>query len=118
MEQFSDYRPVYLQLMEECKGRILSGKWPPGQKIPSVRELSIELGANPNTVQRALGLLEQEGLLQTYRTVGRFVTGDPEVIARAKEAYGRECTGAFCRRLQLLGIDKAQLILWIQEEQE
>ena len=82
-----------------------------------MRELSTELNVNPNTVQRALGLLEQEELVNTRGTAGRFVTEDFSVIAREKEAYGRECVQALCRRLLQLGIDKAQLILWIEEEQ-
>ena len=114
----SDYRPIYFQLFEEFQSRIFSGKWEPGQKIPSVRELSTKLNVNPNTVQRALGLLEQEGLANTMGPIGRFVTEDFSVIAREKESYGRECVQALCRRLLQLGIDKAQLILWIEEEQK
>ena len=80
--RIDDTRPIWIQLADSFRGRITDGTWKPGEKIPSVRDLAIEAGTNPNTVQRALSALDEEGLTVPKRTAGRFVATD-EV---AKEA--------------------------------
>ncbi len=72
--------PIYLQAAERIKLRILTGEYPPGGAVPSVRELAQEAAVNPNTMQKALALLESQGLLTTYRTAGRRVTERAELI--------------------------------------
>ena len=69
-------RPIYLQLVEQIKLQILSGTYSFGERFPSVRELATEAAVNPNTMQKALSALEQEGLLVDSRTNGRYVTTD------------------------------------------
>ena len=71
---FDASRPIWLQLREEFTRRIVIGRWAPGKQIPGVRELAVELGVNPNTVQRTLAELERDGLCRSERAVGRFVT--------------------------------------------
>ena len=68
--------PVYSQLVEHIKLAIVSGEFPLGSRLPSVRELAAEAGVNPNTMQRAFAELEREGLVLTQRTAGRTVTED------------------------------------------
>ena len=72
--------PIYLQAADRIKLRILTGQYPPGSYIPSVRELAQEAAVNPNTMQKALALLESQGLLITHRTTGRRVTESAELI--------------------------------------
>lgn len=67
-------RPIYSQIMDKIKTDIISGKYPVGSKIPSVRELAAEASVNPNTMQKALSELEREGLLFSRRTSGRYIT--------------------------------------------
>ena len=67
--------------------RILEGRYPPGEKIPGVREIAEEAAVNPNTVQRALTELESSGLIVTQRTAGRFVTGESAAIKKARDAF-------------------------------
>ena len=69
---FDASRPIWLQLREEFTRRIVIGRWAPGKQIPGVRELAVELGVNPNTVQRTLAELERDGLCRSERAVGRF----------------------------------------------
>ena len=71
--KFENETPIYLQIMDKIKKEIASGTLSPGSKIPSVRELAIEAGVNPNTMQKALQMLENEGILYSQRTSGRFV---------------------------------------------
>ena len=72
--EFQDHLPIYAQLMDTLKRRIVTGRYLPGEKLPSVRELAAEAGINPNTVQRAFSELEREGLIHTQRATGKYVT--------------------------------------------
>ena len=81
-----DTRPIWVQLADAFQARILSGEWEPGAKVPSVRELAIEMGVNPNTVQRSLASLDSRGLTLTERTAGRFVTTNADAINEARLA--------------------------------
>ena len=80
--------PIWPQLTQQLKRRIVTGIYPPGSRLPSVRELAAEAGVNPNTMQRALAQLEQEGLARADRTAGRQVTQNGEVLkaVRLREA--------------------------------
>ena len=76
---FDSNMPIYLQIMDEIKRWIVTDIYQPSQKIPSVRELAVEFGVNPNTVQRALSELERSGLVASERTAGRFICNDPSL---------------------------------------
>ena len=107
---FQPDRPIYSQLMEQIKRRIITGEYPPGEKMPSVRELAMEAAVNPNTMQKALAQLEQEGLLHTQRTSGRFVTEDRERIMSIKEDLARNLAMDFLRSMQELGYSDSQTV--------
>ena len=64
--EFKNGIPIYLQIIDQIKRQIVSGELAPGSRIPAVRDLAKEAGVNPNTMQRALTQLEQEGLLYTH----------------------------------------------------
>lgn len=83
-EQFDAGRPIYAQLVERLKARILAGTYPPGGHLDSVRDLAAAAGVNPNTMQRALAQLESEGLVRTERTSGRYVTEDTNLIEQLR----------------------------------
>ncbi|MEW6871038.1 GntR family transcriptional regulator [Trueperella pyogenes] len=101
---FDDSRPIWIQLAEIFGQKIVSGEWQPGAKIPSVRELALEQGANPNTIQRALGKLDDDGLTVAERAQGRFVTGDESVIQRRREESAAAQTDRHIVALQGLGL--------------
>ena len=108
-------KPIYLQLVEEIRRRVITGDYLPGSHVPSVRDLAGEAAVNPNTMQRALTELEREGLLENQRTNGRTVTEDAEMIAQQKrnmaETEIRECL----ERMQKLGISAEEMISMIQK---
>ena len=79
-EVFDAGRPIYAQIVERLKAKILAGEYPPGGHLDSVRDLAAVAGVNPNTMQRALAQLESEGLVRTERTSGRYVTEDIALI--------------------------------------
>ena len=102
--EFDNERPIYLQLVRRLRVGIVSGEVTPGSRIPSVRELAIQAKVNPNTVQRALGELEAEGLIYTERTNGKYVTLDETRIRREKEKLACESLERFRRELKGIGM--------------
>ena len=100
---FTSDAPIYLQAAEVIKLRILKGEYSPGASIPSVRELAQEAAVNPNTMQKALSLLEREELLTTQRTAGRRVTVEQERIEALRLALAREYVSRCMEQLRQLG---------------
>ena len=94
-EQFDASRPIYAQLVERLKARILAGTYPPGGHLDSVRDLAAAAGVNPNTMQRALAQLESEGLVRTERTSGRYVTEDTNLIEQLRAAAAHDIAADF-----------------------
>ncbi len=110
--------PIYAQLVEQIKQEIVSGGFPPGQRLPSVRDLATEAGVNPNTMQRALAELERDGLVYSQRTAGRFVTEDKLMIEQAKLGLARERIQQFLQSMSRLGYEKADIVALLQKEGE
>ena len=77
---FDNNVPLYLQVIDIIKKKIISGDYQPGDQLESVRYLAGEFEINPNTIQRALSELENQGLLFSQRTRGRYVTEDTNLI--------------------------------------
>ena len=87
---FDNERPIYIQLVEKIRLEIISGKLKSGERIPAVRELALTARVNPNTMQKALVELENEGLVYTERTNGKFVTDNKELIEKIKKELAKE----------------------------
>lgn len=107
---FSSNVPIYLQIMNEVKLRIVSGEWETGQRLQSVRELAVEFSVNPNTMQRALAELERDGLLYAERTSGRYVSKDQSKIFKARSEMAEECTDNYYNAMQKLGYKNEEII--------
>ena len=107
-EQFDASRPIYAQLVERLKAKILAGTYPSGSHLDSVRDLAAAAGVNPNTMQRALAQLEAEGLIRTERTNGRFVTEDTELIEQLRAAAARNLTAEFLEQMRSIGYTPRQ----------
>lgn len=116
--QFSNDAPIYAQLIRGVQIRIVAGIFPPGERLPSVRDLAAEAGVNPNTMQRALAELEREGLVYSQRTAGRFVTEDKIMIEQAKLGLARERIQQFLQSMSRLGYEKADIVALLQKEGE
>lgn len=101
-EQFDASRPIYAQLVERLKAKILAGTYPPGGHLDSVRDLAAAAGVNPNTMQRALAQLETEGLVRTERTAGRFVTEDTALIEQLRADTAQTLAADFSKRCAAL----------------
>ncbi|MFD5214095.1 GntR family transcriptional regulator [Microbacterium sp. NPDC058345] len=102
--RIDDSRPIWAQLVDEFRRRIAAGEWMPGSKVSSVRDLALEMGVNPNTVQKALGEVDRLGLTTTERTAGRFVTEDSRAVARDRAALAESTADGFVAAATGLGM--------------
>ena len=103
-----DSRPIWIQLVDDFRMRIVTGIWPAGTRIPSVRDLATQAGVNPNTVQRALAELDRSGLTVTERTAGRFVPADAAVLDAVRRELAVGATDTFIAAVTAIGMDLAQ----------
>ena len=113
--KFSGDRAVYLQIAERIKKSVLSGVYPPGGQIPSVRQLALEAAVNPNTVQHAFTELENQGIILSRGTQGRFVTEDAETVEACRMEMAQQYVRVFLRDIEQLGISKDQALTMIEE---
>ena len=116
--EFQDHLPIYAQLMDTLKRRIVTGRYLPGEKLPSVRELAAEAGINPNTVQRAFSELEREGLIYTQRATGKYVTENEADIKSARQSLAKTQVADFLRAMQSLGFSVGDVIVLLQSFNE
>ncbi len=112
---FDNDRPIYIQLVEKLKIEIVSGKIKPGERLPSVRELALAARVNPNTMQKALVELENEELVYTERTNGKFVTQDSKLIEKMKKELAKEKINSYLNDMKNIGITYEESITYLQE---
>ena len=112
---FDNERPIYVQLVEKIRLEIISGKLMLGERIPSVRELALTARVNPNTMQKALAQLEDEGLIYTERTNGKFVTNNKELIEKIKKGLAKEKVNIFFNDMKNIGITHKEILKYLQE---
>ncbi|MCI9489479.1 GntR family transcriptional regulator [Lachnospiraceae bacterium 48-42] len=108
-------RPIYLQLMEQIRQDIVSGKYKPGKKLPSVRELALDAAVNPNTMQKALSELERSGLVYSQRTSGRYITEDETMLNQLKHELAVTHIRQFFGKMKQLGFEHEEILSLIQE---
>ncbi|PRO65367.1 GntR family transcriptional regulator [Alkalicoccus urumqiensis] len=116
---FDHQRPIYIQLMEYLYYQICQGERPPESRLPSVRDFALETGVNPNTASRAYMELEREGIVESRRGQGTFVTGSRETIASLKRRLAEEQTAGYIQQMKQLGLehdDCRQLIENLRKE--
>ncbi len=120
--KFTGEAPIYIQIMDEIKLRIARGRLKAGDKVPSVRELAVMAGVNPNTMQKALSELEREGVLYSQRTSGRFVSDKMPSGVDVKNDVGKKYTKAYVDDMRLLGYSDETIVellnQHIEEERE
>lgn len=103
-------RPIFLQIVERIQMDIISGKYAPGDKLPSVRDLAGEAAVNPNTMQKAFAELERTGLVYSMRTSGRYITEDTTMIEELKASLAKEKINEFLELMQKLGYKNEEIL--------
>ena len=111
---FDNERPIYIQLVEKLRINIVSNKLKAGERLPSVRELAVIAKVNPNTMQKALNELENEGLIYTQRTNGKFVTDDRKIIERVKKELSKEKVNNYLIDMKNIGIEYDEALEYLQ----
>lgn len=109
-------RPIWQQLKEQIAVGIVTGQFPPGSRLPSVRELAVDAGVNPNTMQRALTELERDGLAKSMGTIGRVVTEDREKINELRKVIAQDVIKQYLSGMNRLGFSAEDAVKVLEEQ--
>lgn len=112
--EFLPNTPIYVQLVDQFRKQIVSGKLARGSRLESVRELAAEYGVNPNTMQRALSELESTGLIVTHRTAGRSITDDEALIDNARQELAQRLVEEYVVNMNELGFNRAGVVSFVR----
>ena len=115
-EQFSTSKPIYLQLMEKINRQIIRKELNAGDKLPSVREMAINSGVNPNTIQRTYSELERMGIVETRRGQGTFVSEKEEILVNLRKQLKDEQIKKFVQDMKEMGFSLEEMILGLREQ--
>ena len=114
---YQDRRPIYEQVTEKFRTLIYQGGLPAGSRLPSVRQLAMELSINPNTIQRDYMVLEQEGLIYPVKGKGNFVAETRDIQEKRREDYRKEFLELVRRGIHT-GMTEEELITLVQKSYE
>jgi len=114
--EFTNDRAISSQIVEIIQKGILSGVYPPGSDLPSVRALAVEAAVNPNTMQKALAELETQGLVRTQRNAGRTVTDNERLIMNLKEQAAAACIEQYLAQMRNLGIERGEAVAMLKAQ--
>lgn len=112
--KFDDKLPIYVQIMNSIKKEIVSENLKPGDKLPSVREMSAKFKVNPNTLQRVYQELERENITYTQRGTGTFIKEDISMVDNLKKDMAKEIIDNFINGMKNLGFTNEEIIHIIQ----
>lgn len=107
-----------MQLVEQLELQIVSGKLAPGTRLPSVRDFAVQAKVNPNTMQKVLAELEEQRLIFTERTNGKFVTRDSKLIEDRRQIFAQEFAQAYFEKMRQLGFEAADVIKFINQKED
>ena len=113
--QIDNNRPVYIQLVEQLRMKIISGEIELDSKLDSVRSLAADVMVNPNTMQRALAELERIGLVYSQRTSGRMITDDAQKIGEMKMQLAQDVIEEFLQNMKKLGYEQKEIAQLIEQ---
>ena len=113
--EFDNNVPIYIQLVDQLKIYIISGKIKSGERLPSVRELALQTKVNPNTMQKALVELEELKLVYTERTNGKFVTNDEKLIEKYRMQYANDLSNKYFSSMISIGFDTNEAIKYLKD---
>ncbi len=116
--EIDERRPIYRQIMEAFIRQIACGRWPPGEKLPAIREVAAKINVNPNTVARAFQELERTGLAEARRGEGTFVTKDMETIEAWRGKTAMELWQEFLTKMRELGFSDQEIISFVSKLKE
>nr|WP_249308775.1 GntR family transcriptional regulator [Lederbergia citrea] len=104
-----------MQIADQVFQQIVRGHFKPGDKLPSVREMAIQAGVNPNTIQRSYTEMERMGVVETKRGQGTFVIERESIVIELKQTLQKEIIGQFVKSMEELGLSQKQMISGLEE---
>lgn len=113
-EEFHATKPIYLQVVDRICYSIVRGEIKSGDKLPSVREMAVEMGVNPNTIQRTYAEIERDGIVETKRGQGTFVKNDPALISSLRMRIQTEIMETFVDNMKEIGLTKPEMLAAVQ----
>ncbi|WP_099192736.1 GntR family transcriptional regulator [Tepidibacter mesophilus] len=116
--EFDNSKPIYLQIIEDIKKKLIRGEIKPGDKIPSQRELAKDIKVNPNTVQRAYREMESINLVKALRGQGTFICDEEELLNEIKKEMANEVLIKFVEEMKSLGFKDDEVIDLVKLWQE
>ena len=114
--KFNNSIPIYIQIVDIIKSKIISGEYKIGSQLDSIRNLALEFEINPNTIQRAFLELENSNLVYSQRTKGRFVTEDEDLIKELKKSRATEIIESFIKSMKDLGFSNEEILSLFKEK--
>jgi GntR family transcriptional regulator len=114
-EEFHASKPIYLQVADRICYSILRGEIKSGNRLPSVREMAVQMGVNPNTIQRTYTEIERDGIVETRRGQGTFVKNDPALIASLRTRIQTEVIETFVENMKEIGLSKEEMLTAVQQ---
>ena len=111
---YKDTRPIYEQVVDKLQKLIINGVLEPDSKMPSVRNLAVELSINPNTIQKAYAELERRGFLYTIKGRGNFVMYHEGLYLLKKKEY-LEKIGKLLKEAEEIGISRQEMLQSLTE---
>ncbi|MCA1057934.1 GntR family transcriptional regulator [Rossellomorea aquimaris] len=114
-EDYTASKPIYIQIADRIIREIVRKELSPGQKLPSVRDMAVQSGVNPNTIQRTYSELERMGIVETKRGQGTFVTEREDVLSEMNEKVQQEVIESFIQNMKELGLTKEQMIQGVEK---
>ncbi|WP_257348456.1 GntR family transcriptional regulator [Pseudalkalibacillus decolorationis] len=113
---YESSRPIYLQLVDKMSFRMIRGDLKPGDKLPSVRDMAVDSGVNPNTIQRVYAELERMDIAEVKRGQGTFVTQDEEKLLQLREELKQRQIQSFMKEMNDMGFTLDEIINGIKLE--
>ncbi|MBM7621488.1 GntR family transcriptional regulator [Bacillus tianshenii] len=108
-------KPIYLQIIDRISREIVRGDIKPGDKLPSVREMAIQSGVNPNTIQRTYSELERMEVVETKRGQGTFVTENLGMVVQLKKSMQASVVENFVKSMREIGVVEKEIINSVEE---
>ncbi len=115
MEKFNSSQPIYQQIVEKVCRMIVRNDIQGGEKLPSVRDMAIKLGVNPNTVQRAYQELERQFVIETRRGQGSFVIDDDTKKETLRNELKTQYVSLFIKDMQEMGFTPEEIVRGVKE---
>ncbi len=114
--QFTNDKPIFQQIVDIITQDIIKGKYNAGEKLPPVREMAIEAGVNPNTMQKAFVQIEQDGLIYTKRGDGRYVSEDSNILKSKANNHLHDIVKNAVTTLLLAGFTKEEILNSVKKQ--